>query len=77
MELFSSGNTNTTQIGYVNRNNQLCTGHRGIPGTDHGQVSYRMVCMRAECGLVYGANGTDLFQRKCPNCQGGAAGIPY
>jgi hypothetical protein len=77
VRLFSGGNTDTTRIGYVNRNSQLCTGHRGVPGTDHGQVSYRMVCMQAECGHMYGANGTDLFQRKCPNCQGGVAGIPY
>lgn len=77
MQLFSSGNTSTTQIGYMNRNNQLCTGHRGVTGTDHGQVAYRMVCMHAECGQVYGANGTDVFQRKCPACQGGAPGIPY
>lgn len=27
-----------------------------------------------ECGHVYGANGADIFQKKCPKCQGGAAG---
>ncbi|TXH35054.1 MAG: hypothetical protein E6Q92_12280 [Burkholderiaceae bacterium] len=77
MDLFRSGDTETTRIGYVNRNNQLCTGHRGTAGTDHGQVVYRMACMRADCGRIYGANGTDVFQRKCPHCQGGAPGLEY
>lgn len=77
MDLFRSGETATTKVGYVNRNAQMCTGHRGTSGTDHGQVAYRMACMRADCGHVYGANGTDLFQRKCPRCQGGAAGLDY
>jgi hypothetical protein len=26
------------------------------------------------CGLRYGSNGSDFFQRKCPACQGGAPG---
>jgi hypothetical protein len=28
------------------------------------------------CGREYGANGSDIFQRKCPNCQGGTSGLP-
>ena len=77
VDLFESGTTNTTKIGFTNRNDQLCTGNRGVAGTDHGQVSYRMACMLAKCGHVYGANGTDVFQRKCPSCQGGVPGIDY
>jgi len=77
MELFASGSSETTKIGYINRNNQMCTGHRGTLGTDHGQVSYRMVCMRVACGSTYGANGTDIFQRRCPHCQDGAPGLPF
>jgi hypothetical protein len=77
MNLFEGGATDTTKVGYVNRNDQLCTGTRGVAGTDHGQFAYRMACMRASCGNVYGANGTDVFQRKCPRCQGGAPGLPY
>jgi hypothetical protein len=26
---------------------------------------------------VYGTNGTDMYERRCPECQGGAAGIQY
>jgi hypothetical protein len=54
MEIFRSGKGTTAQIGYVNKNQQKCCGQRGIAGTDHGQLAYRMECM--QCGYVYGAN---------------------
>ncbi len=73
--MWKSGTTKTTEIGYVNRNNQEVLGHRGVEGTDHCQTAYKMKCQK--CGEVYGANGTDIFQRKCPRCQGGAAGIDF
>lgn len=63
----------TTKKGYVNKNKQEnlgCTGHQG---TDHFQYVYAMKCQA--CGHTYGANGSDIFQRKCPNCQGGKPGI--
>ena len=75
--MFQSGTGPTTQIGYVNPNGQRSEGHRGLPGTDHGALSYRMVCQRPGCGRDYGANGTDVFQRRCPFCDGGRPGIPY
>ena len=65
----------SVQIGYVNRNGQICTGHRGTAGTDHLQLAYRTEC--GHCGHVYGANGSDMHERRCPICQGGAAGITY
>jgi hypothetical protein len=74
---FRSGSTTTTQIGYVNPNNQRCAGNRGVAGTDHLQVAYRMECQVSGCGHVYGANGTDVFQRKCPYCQEGKPSIPF
>lgn len=73
--VFTSGGTSTTAIGYVNRNRQRCHGHRGRSGNDHGQRAYKVECLL--CGHTYGVNGTDLFQRRCPNCQGGKAGIPF
>lgn len=72
-----SGSTDTTKIGSVNRNNQQNHGTRGVSDTDHGQVSYKLECMNKNCGHVYGANGTDIFQRKCPKCQDGKDGIEY
>ncbi|GEM_PF-1229625 len=72
---FRSGNRKTTQIGYVNANRQACHGTLGVFGTDHRQYSYRMECMR--CGFIYGANGSEIKGRRCPNCQKGAPGIRY
>lgn len=74
---FVSGDGSTTQIGQVNRNNQRCGGHRGRAGNDHLQKAYRMECLQPSCGHVYGANGSDVFQRKCPKCQGGEPGIEF
>ena len=62
----------TTQTGYRNKNDQLVLGPTGRPGSDHGQSIYVLHCGR--CGHQYGANGSDIFQRHCPNCDGGAAG---
>ena len=75
--MWRSGNTQTTQIGYVNRNNQKVHGTRGVAGNDNCQYSYKMECMVEGCGYIYGANGTDIFQRKCPRCQGGKPGIEF
>ena len=75
MDIFRSGNGSTTQIGYVNKNKQKCCGQRGVAGTDHGQYVYHMECL--VCGHVYGANGSDIFERRCPNCQSGAPGIYF
>lgn len=75
MTEFRDGGAPTTKIGYVNRNQQECGGHRGVAGTDHNQRAYRMECLH--CGHVYGANGSDVFQRKCSECQGGEAGIDF
>lgn len=77
MKIYENGGTDTTRIGYVNRNYQICTGHRNVRGTDHEQLSCRLLCLGVACGHVYGANGTDVFQRKCPACQGGAPGIAF
>lgn len=66
-----SGNSTTT--GAVNRNEQIVLGPSDAAPSLHGQRVYTMRCGR--CDHRYGANGCDVFQRKCPNCQGGAAGI--
>ena len=75
--MWNNGNTKTTQIGYVNRNNQKVLGTRGAKGNDHLQYSYKVECLMDGCGHIYGANGSDLFQRKCPKCQNGQDGIEY
>ena len=70
-----SGDAPTTQIGFVNANRQQCHGTFGVFGTDHNQYAYRIECLA--CGFVYGANGSDIAARLCPQCQGGTEGIQY
>ena len=62
----------TGQTGYVNRNEQEVVLATGFPDTDHGQSVY--VLRGGRCGHEYGSNGSDNFQRKCPECQDGAPG---
>lgn len=59
----------STDIGYINKNNQKNIGRTDNPGNDHQQWYYNMECLN--CGHVYYSNGTDIWQRKCPKCQGG------
>jgi len=64
----------TTEIGFKNRNAQVVVRPTGLPGTDHNQRVYELECQK--CGHKYGANGSDISGRKCPNCQDGAPGLP-
>lgn len=72
---FHDGTGETTRRHYVNRNNQRCCSHQYQPGTDSNQLAYRMVCQH--CNYDYGANGSDIHERRCPVCQGGQPGIRY
>lgn len=72
---WQEGNGETVEIGYLNPNGQQCARHCGVRGTDHGQYAYKTEC--TICGYVYGTNGTDMFERKCRECQGGSPGIRY
>jgi hypothetical protein len=65
----------TTQTGYVNRNKQVVVRPTSKPGTDHGQYVYVLRCQ--ECGHEYGANGSDIWLRRCPAHDGGEAGLVY
>jgi putative restriction endonuclease len=44
------------------------------PGTDHNSKVWVLRC--SICGWHYGANSTDAWERRCPNCQGGKTGLP-
>ena len=68
-ELTAKKNKGTTQNGFVNDNLQRNNGKTEHRGTDHGQWFYDMECLK--CGHRYYANGSDIWRRKCPNCQGG------
>lgn len=64
---------NSTQPGFTNKNGQTVAGAAGLPGTDHGQSIYALRC--GHCAEEYGANGSDIWFRKCPKCQGGRPGL--
>jgi hypothetical protein len=72
---FRDGDGSTVKKGRVNKNDQRCRGTLDVPGTDKNAFAYKMECTL--CGFVYGTNSGDVFERKCPNCQGGAPGIRF
>ena len=59
-------NMKTTDVGYINKNNQKNLGYRGISETHVSAKSYEMECL--DCGHKYLANGCDIWLRKCPAC---------
>jgi len=69
------GSAGTTEVGYVNRNGQKVVRSTGKAGTDHGQYIYVLRC--GTCGHEYGANGSDIFLRRCPNHDRGAPGLAF
>ena len=64
----------TTDTGFLNTNGQLVVRATELPGTDNLQRIYLLRC--SNCGNEYGANGSDIHERKCPSCQGGRPGLP-
>jgi hypothetical protein len=67
--------THSTQLGFTNRNGQIVIRRTRQPGNDHNQFVYIMKC--GKCSHEYGANESDIWQRRCPSCDGGADGLPY
>lgn len=65
----------TTETGYVNRHGQVVVRNTGSKGTDHVHYVYQLAC--SKCGQNYGAKGPDIFERRCPFCDGGAEGLAY
>lgn len=57
----------STDIGYVNKNNQKNNGRKCKSDTHFNQWFYEMECL--DCGNKYYANGFDIWLRKCPECQ--------
>jgi hypothetical protein len=64
----------TTKVGYVNPNGQVVIRNTGKDGTDRSAKMYQLGCSLR--GRVYGSNGTDIFDRKCPSCEQGKPGLP-
>lgn len=61
----------STAPGYLNRNNQKNIKRLEEKGSGNNQWYYLMECQEQECNFKYKSNGADIFQRKCPKCQGG------
>ena len=64
----------TTIPGYVNGNGQRVVRKTDLPGNDHLQKPYELQC--GHCQGAYGANGSDIWLRRCPHCQKGVQGLP-
>ena len=65
----------TTRNGYENPKGQTVIRKTRKQGTDYLQYVYVLRC--SHCRAEYGANGSDIHDRNCPTCQGGAPGLPY
>ena len=65
----------TTEPGYINKSGQAVLLRTSIAGNDHNQFVYVLRC--SACQHEYGANGSDIWQRKCLECGGGAPGLGY
>jgi hypothetical protein len=65
----------TTAPGYRNKNGQVVVRKTDLPGNDHMQRIYVLRC--ESCQTEYGANGSDIFQRRCPICDSGRPGLDF
>jgi hypothetical protein len=65
----------STQPGFTNANGQMVVRPTGLSGTDYGQSIYVLRC--GHCSQEYGANGSDIWLRRCPKCQGGRPGLAF
>jgi hypothetical protein len=65
----------TTEPRYTNRNGQTVLRKTAEHSNDHNQRVNVLRC--GACAHEYGANGSDIFQRRCPKSQGGAMGLAY
>jgi broad specificity phosphatase PhoE len=68
-----SNTKDTTEAGFVNRHGQIVIRKTELTGTDHLQHVYQLSCVH--CGAVYGANGSEIHERLCPECQEGRPGL--
>lgn len=57
----------STEVGYINKNNQKNNGRKCKSENHYNQWFYEMECL--DCGNKYYANGFDIWLRKCPRCQ--------
>ena len=68
--MFWEASSLITKLGIV-----LCVVCSATVGSDHNQKIWAVQCTQDGCGHVYGVNGSDFHERRCPKCQSGAPGI--
>ena len=67
---FVDGSSKHVKVGKINDNYQICLGTRNEKSTNKTEQDvFAMFCLC--CGHLYGANGCDVWERKCPECQEG------
>jgi hypothetical protein len=73
---WQDGSDESVEIGYLNPHDQQCCGHCGVSGTvTTGSMHIRPnVPSVAMCTEQMDPN---MYERRCPKCQEGAAGIKY
>lgn len=59
--------------GETNRNHQQLLRLSAQPGSDYNARIWVLKCRL--CSNIYGSNGTDAWERKCPKCQNGRPGL--
>jgi hypothetical protein len=70
-----------TVPGQINQHGQMLVRKTDRPGNHRNQRTWILRCVGRDpdiigCGYEYGANGCDYWERRCPNHQDGAAGLP-
>jgi hypothetical protein len=63
-----------TSIGFRNRDGQQVIRKTGREGSVPGQRVFILHC--TVCDHEYGTDGSDIYDRLCPKCQDGPAGLP-
>jgi len=61
-------------INFINRHAQRVIRAIQLSDTNHRDRVYVLRC--GHCGNEYAANGAEVWERLCPFCQGGTAGLP-
>jgi hypothetical protein len=68
------------EVGEINKKEQKLLDKTNKPGNLKNAHLWIVRCMKIKngerCDHIYGANGEDFWERRCPRCDNGAKGIP-
>ena len=63
-----------SEVGEINKRGQKLLAKTDKPGNLKNAHLWIVQCVR--CSHIYGVNGEDFWQRRCPLCDSGADGLP-